>query len=126
MTKHYVEFLFPGIIVSESSVLEIKDRNARIKPPQGAYAYQFFDREEVEMNGETLTGSPKNRSGRYFLGGTVKTRKQVAREMPGSILESNMLCNKMDRVVMTSAGQAMEIHPGDVIVQPIKRSRRTT
>lgn len=116
MTKHYVEYLFPGIIVSETSAEEIKSRNVKLKPPKGAYAYQFFDREEVEKDGETLIGKAKNRSGTFYLGGKVKTREDIEREMPGSILASNMRCNKIERIVMTKAGQAMELHKGDEVV----------
>lgn len=116
MTKHYVRYWFPGIIVSEDSIEEIKSRNVKIKPPKGAYAYQFFDREEVEKDGETLIGKPKNESGMFYLGGEVKTREDIEREMPGSILASNMRCNKIERVVMTKAGQAMELHKGDEVV----------
>lgn len=116
MTKHYVEYFYPGIIVSETSSEEIKSRNVKIKPPKGAYAYQFFDREEVKQDGETLTGRANNKSGIFYLGGEVKTREDIEREMPGSILASNMRCNNIERVVMTKAGQAMELHEGDEVV----------
>lgn len=116
MTKHYVEFLFPGIIVSESEVHEIKNRDVKIKPPKGAYAYQYFDREEAMINGEKLTGERKNQSGTYYIGGVVKTCDDIQTEMPDSILAHNMKFNKIKRVVITTRGQAMELHDDDVVV----------
>ena len=116
MTKHYIEYFFPGIIISETRAEEIKSRNVKIKPPKGAYAYRFFDREEVENYGEKLTGNPKNQSGTFYLGGTVKSCEDIQREMPGSILASNMKCNKIAHVVVTVLGQAMKLHEGDEVV----------
>lgn len=61
MTKHYVEISFPGSFVSNSSTQEVESRDDFIIP-EGAFAYQFFDQEVVEIDGETLCGSPKNHS----------------------------------------------------------------
>lgn len=68
------------------------------------------------MNGETFIGNPKKRSGIFYLGGKVKTKKQIEREMPGSILASNMRNNNINRVVMTICGQFMELHKGDKVL----------
>jgi len=61
MLKHYVEFFYPGSFFSESSFEEVSHRDFdQIVMPEGAFAFHFFDREEVEQDGELLTGKCKN------------------------------------------------------------------
>ena len=63
MLKHYVEFSYPGAFFSEYSSEEIAERKAElVKVPEGAFAYRFYDREEGEVDGETLCGERKNYS----------------------------------------------------------------
>lgn len=116
MTKHFVEFMFPGIIVSESTSEEIASREAKVKLPKGSFGYRFFDEEQVELGGEILRGERKNPSGIFYVGGKIKTLEDISKEQPGSILEANMRNNKYDRVVMTNRGQAMPMEAGDVII----------
>lgn len=57
MLKHYVEFFYPGIFMSESSTKEVTDRNTAVtEVPQGVYGYRHFSREEVTQDGELLLG----------------------------------------------------------------------
>jgi len=62
MLKHYVELDYPGTFFPETKVKEIASRED-FQPPfgKGLYAFAFFDREEVELNGEKLTSAAKNR-----------------------------------------------------------------
>lgn len=113
MLVHYVEFFYPGIIVSETSTQKIENRQKIINAPRNAYAYRFFDREEIMQDGELLQGKPKDYSGTFYLGGKIKTKEQILQEEPTSILASNMRCNKIERVVITKWGQAMTLHPED-------------
>lgn len=117
MLVHYVRFLYPGILVSESSDRKIKSRKEEIKLPKGAFAYQFFDREETEKGGETLMGKDKKHSGFYYKGREM-TLAQVKKEMPDKdILISNMECNGYERIVMTKFGQAMPLNKEDVVIR---------
>jgi len=67
MIKHYVDFDTPGFILPEREVetrrpSEVKDI------PKNTYSMTFFDREEVDANGETLRGKKKNVSPRILFG----------------------------------------------------------
>lgn len=116
MTKHYIEYLFPGIICPGTSVEEVKNRKDKPKPPEGTYAFRYFDLEVIKVKGETLSGQRKNESGLFYVGGTVKTYEQIKNEMPDSILERNMKYNKIKRVVITQFGQSMELRANDCVI----------
>lgn len=118
MLKHYVEFCFPGSLMSETSTKEVGDRNAPVEAPQGAFGYRYFSREEVEMEGEVLIGKAKDRSPMTYFG-EVFTLDQVKALEPAknySILVSNMQCNKWDRVVRTVRGNFQPLHEGDRVI----------
>jgi hypothetical protein len=45
MLKHYVEFLYPGVQLIETSTMEVKNRGPSIiKAPKDCCGYRFFDR----------------------------------------------------------------------------------
>lgn len=119
MLKHYVEFLTPGLIVSNSSVEEIAERDPnKVELSDGCFGFRFFDRTEVVVDGETLTGSRKNVSGWYYKGEkmTLDQVKAVNNIGEYNILISNMECNHWDAVVKTDFGQFMELHKNDVVI----------
>lgn len=105
MTKHYVEFTYPGSFFSETSSKQVDSHDpASITLPKGAYAFRFYDLEEIELNGETLTGEPKNYSPRYIKGEKV-TLEQAKRNLPTThTLVSNMEGNHWDYVVKCAQG----------------------
>jgi len=114
MEKHYIEWLFPGFLVSETVAREVPSRTRPAKVPERAYAYRFYDQSEVELDGEILKGKSKNHSCWIFMDAELYTLEQVER-LPGKndILISNMKCNNWDTVVKTKFGQFMQLHDGD-------------
>lgn len=106
-TKHYVEFFYSGIITADTSCRPSDHRDpARVSLPDGAYAFHFFDREETELDGETLRGERKNVSPTYYPGGTVKTLAEIEalHDPRDRILLSNMRGNDWPAVVYTRFG----------------------
>lgn len=105
MLKHYVEFSYPESFVSEDVIREVAERNpALITLPKYAYAYRFFDRTEIIVDGEKLVGEPKNFSPLTYLG-KVYTLEQVKAEFPkAKVLISNIECNGWERVIKTRWG----------------------
>lgn len=103
-TKHYVTFYYPGSFFDEEEVRAIPARGQIGAVPKGAFGYQEWDREEREIDGETLKGQPKNRGPMVYFG-TVLTTADVER-LPGdhTILLSNMRGNNWPRVVRTVRG----------------------
>ncbi len=70
MIKHYVSFDTPGVFFPETETrrvtIRIPSRLKRI--PKYTYAIEYFDREEVAKNGETLSGKSRNKSTRIIFG----------------------------------------------------------
>jgi hypothetical protein len=118
MTKHYIEFVYPGIMFSESSSKEIEHRDAKkVELPKGAVGFRFFDKEQTELDGETLEGKPKNYTGWRYKGREL-TLEDVKREMPGErILISNMECNNWDKVVKLECGQIFPLCKEDMVIE---------
>ena len=120
--KTYVEFLYPGIIVSESSSKEVQSRDiSTIEIPGGAFALKFYDIEynEVKIDGKVLKDEPKRcrETGWQYLGGEVLTLADVEKKMPSErILISNMEWNKIKKVVKTKFGQCMPMEKGDCVI----------
>lgn len=118
MLKHYVEFMYPGILFSETSETPVKRRDsALVKKPNMSYGFRFFDREETKKNGEILIGRNKNYSSVYFFGGEVYTLARVKAELPNKdILISNMESNGYKRVVKTRFGQFLPLEKRDRVL----------
>lgn len=121
MLKHYAEFYSPGSFFNETDIVPMDCRSvdeAINKAPKTAFAFTFFDREELEQVGEVLRGHSKNRSQRYYLGGDLLTVEQVKAQVPNSdILVNNMECNGWKQVIRTPFGNFQPLHEGDVVLQ---------
>lgn len=117
MTKHYVEFSFPGEFFSEYTVQEVAERNPElVKVPEGVFAYRFFDRSEAIVDGETIVGDRKNFSPLTYLG-TAYTLEEVKAQFPECTpLISNMECNGWNRVVKTRRGNWQPLEEGDTVI----------
>lgn len=118
MLKHFVEFLYPGIIVCETSCEEIAERKPDlVTVPEHAFAYRFFDQEQAVVNDELLTGSRKNYSGTTYFG-KVYTLEEVERLFPQyTTLIRNMKCNGYMKVVHTRAGNWQPFTDEDTIIE---------
>lgn len=117
MTKHYVEYYYPGMIVPETRTREIEKREIDVDPKEAKfYAYRLFDCTLEEVNGELLSGNPKNHSPMTYIG-RVMTLEDVKREMPESlILISNMELNGYEQVVKTKFGQCFPVNKEDKVI----------
>ncbi|MFV2015352.1 MAG: hypothetical protein ACC656_07990, partial [Candidatus Heimdallarchaeota archaeon] len=99
MTKHYVEFYYPGSLVSETSIEEIYSRNSNFKIPKFCFGFNFFDQVETILDGETVYGNRKNTSN-FFYFDKIYPLDQVKSKFPNNkILISNMKSNKWNKVV---------------------------
>lgn len=120
MTKHYVTFLYPGILFPEESTYEVETRDpAKLDIPKGAYAFTFHDQEVTTFEGETLTGKPKNHSARYYIADNacVYTLEEVKNLFPDKrILISNMEGNGYKRVIRCNKGNFQPFEDDDVLI----------
>lgn len=116
--RHYVEFLYPGAFVSESSVREIKEgERDNIEIPDGAFGYRFFERMETKSdNGETLKGNKRNVTGWHYKGQKLSLVDIENMYPEKDILISNMRNNNWMYVVKTKFGQFIPLSGGDVVL----------
>lgn len=104
MLKQYIEFIYPGSFMSESSELEVPERKLPAEIPKGIFGYRFFERQVMDVDGEKLTGPKKNYSGRVILGEEISLAQAIASAGENSILVRNMRCNGWSRVAKTRQG----------------------
>ena len=119
MLKHYIQWHFAGSFFSNVKLQEVPDRRDTLGdtvPPDGAYGFRFLSRQEVEIDGEVMTGAQRNESPMTYFG-EVLTLEQV-KQLPGDnrILISNMEGNGWERVVRTILGNFQPLRDGDVVV----------
>jgi len=118
--QHYIEWMYPGIISTDTSSEKIDHRDPQRvdKMKERVFAFRFFDRTVVD--GEELLGKDKNPSGIYYLGGSVMTLAEVKDKYGDDpdkrILISNMENNGYDRIVMTKFGQSMPLNDQDRVI----------
>jgi len=109
--KHFVVFSSPGTLFSEETIKEIAEwdtekaiiMSKEIKERYGAtpYGFCFITRGRT---GEDLDSKEIKRSNFYYLGGEIKTLKELRKENnPGDIiLIRNMECNNWDKVIINN------------------------
>ncbi len=116
MLKHYVEYFYPGIMVSETSVKEIPERiNGNIGFPERCFGYRFYDVEVIQLPNEELRGKRKNISGMYYCG-VEYSAEQIKINFPNErILLSNIRCNSYVRLVKTCMGNWQPLDDDDVV-----------
>jgi hypothetical protein len=128
MIKHYIEFLYPGIFVAESSAEEVNSRDIdKIKIPENCHGFRFYDRQEtIAEDGETLSGEPRNYSGTYYRGRAM-TLKDVKSELPDhrNLIE-NMEGNSWKKIVKTIFGNFYPLKDLDQILDEddVKRVKK--
>ena len=124
-TKYYAEFLFPGLLFSESEHIELKSHNpneALKKMPESAFAFELYDietRQGILENGEHIKNDKTvNQSGRFYPGGVLLTLEEIKSmdDKNHNILISNMEGNGWNTVVKTRAGNYQPIEKHDVIL----------
>lgn len=117
---HYLTYFYPGSFFSEEESKEIPKRNvaSAIKGASpGAFAFQFYDRTKIVVDGETLWGPVKNKSPKHYIGGRVYTLSEVEATFPTEkILISNMRGNGYKRVIKTRRGNFQPLGEHDVLV----------
>lgn len=118
MKKTYIEWFYPGSFVSETRTEPVEDRSKPSKISKTAYAYRFFDREEIQQGRETLRGKPKNYSPMYYFGEEFTAEEALNDDSFGDIAKSNIKVNEFKRVVRTKLGQIFPLEDKDRVFFP--------
>lgn len=120
MLQHYVTFLYPGLLFPNESSIKINSRDDKFEIPKECFAYYFRDREEVEQDGELLTGDWKNVSGRFYFGEIFDEEMVKALVPDNKILLSNMRGNGWKELVKTRRGNFQPILENDKVIADSK------
>lgn len=118
MLVHYIQFFYPVIMVSETSSQSIMSREEMPDIPEGAYAFNYYDRVEAKEGEEVLVGENKNWSGTVYFG--KKLNLEDVKRLPRNthILQNNMKCNKWEYIVQTIMGNCLPINEHDLVIRP--------
>lgn len=120
MLRHYVEYLYPGLIVNESSVKEIAERDEKkVEVTDNCFGFRFFDRTVTIIDGETLTGERKNVSGWYYKGEKLtldQLKKSFDNDKNYRRVISNMECNGYAAVLKNKFGQFIPLNYNDTVI----------
>lgn len=114
-TKHYIKLFYPGAFFSDTAIQEIESRE-KFEIPKNVYAYQFFDKEEFEVNGEAFTSKEKNFSPTYYFGVELELSAVINKYGKQSIVVQNMECNGWDKVIETEFGQCFPLNEKDIVL----------
>lgn len=120
-TKKYVEYLYPGLIVSETSSKEIEHADpTKVEVPDYSVGFRFYEQEFVIDGSEQFVGKIKNRSNWYFIGKKL-TIDEVKKQFEGvsqyDILIRNLEINNVYSVCMTDYGNFMPMEEQDITLE---------
>lgn len=124
-TKKYVEYLYPGLLFSETSSMEIDHNDPmKVEEKERAIGFRFYEKEFVIDGKEQFEGKRNNVSNWYYIGKRL-TFDEVLRQFGNSrrhaILINNMKYNKIESVCMTEFGNFMPLEDGDMTLEEYKR-----
>lgn len=116
-TVTYIEFFQPGIYEAQRTCEKVEARAESTKLPQNCYAYRFFDRTEMEVDGELLIGPSKNFSGMTFFGKAMYAEEfmQSRHSSPQAI--KAIKARGWKRVAVCAMGRAFPMEDADRAVE---------
>lgn len=120
-TKKYVEYLYPGLIVSESSSMEIEhDDPMKVDVKEHSIGFRFYEKEFVIDGEEQFEGKTKNRTSWFYIGKRLtfdEVQKRFGNDPKYTTLISNMKYNNISSVCMTEYGNFMPMENGDMTLE---------
>jgi hypothetical protein len=123
--KNFVEFLIPGIMVAETSTKECTEETR--KHPETVdfgdhyFAFRFFRRTFTTVNGETLKGEPRDKTGWFYEGYEMPVDEVMKLGSKHHILKDNVdpKYHTYRGVVWTMFGQVMPLDKDDVVIKHV-------
>ena len=118
-TKHYVEYLHAAIPFFKTSVEEVRERIVeKVVLTGDKLAFRFFDKTAAVIDGETLTGDPRNHTGWYYKG--EKLSLEEVRAMYGTDAWNDTISrceeNGYTTFVKTNLGQLFPLEDSDTVL----------
>ena len=122
MVKHYVEFLFPGVLFAETTTRCLPSRRSPIRNvPEGCYGWRrFFIETRKSKSGRMLSSDRLSTSATTFIGEYVAAA-DVPRRFRGpryAILRSNVRGNReyYRAVCRCPGGNIVPVHGRDRVI----------
>lgn len=115
-TITYVKFFYPGSFFAEESTEKVPNRNIPKNIPKNAFAFNFFDREEIVSGNETLKGEPKNHSKRYYINAKVFTLAELKEKYASNTSLIRNIESAGSKAVLCNAGNWQPFDEGDQLV----------
>ena len=120
-TKKYVEYLYPGLLMTETSSVEIGHSDPmKVELKKRAIGFRFYEKDFIDIDGEQFEGKIHNRTNWFYIGKRLTIEEVQSRfgNMPKyEILISNMKCNQISSVCMTEYGNFMPMEEDDVTLE---------
>lgn len=127
MIQDYIEYIYPGILIGETVSEKCgPDKRLfpeRVKLPENALGFRFYQRVEIPIDGvavKTTASSPPINSTEWYFYGHEMTFAEVeylAREFPEYYTAaSNMRINNINRCVKFRNGQMFFLHENDKVI----------
>jgi hypothetical protein len=117
MDVTYIEFLYPGAFIAETSSRAVPCRALPEVIPGQTTGYRFFTRKEVVVDGEKLVSQPKDYSGWTYFGKEYSAEQIRAMDADHlAVLRGNVRINGWDRVVQTTCGRWYPLDDADIVV----------
>jgi hypothetical protein len=117
-TLQYVEHSFRGSLFSETSFVEVDERDpeeVKNNLPQYAFSFRFYSRTEAIIDGEKLVGKHKDKSSTYYPNGKVWTTQELIDAKKEDTLIANCE-NNGGKVVECNMGNWQIFEENDQII----------
>lgn len=118
VTKSYVEKIYRGLLVSESSVAEVEERDPMKVANDGKMqGFRFYDKEFVVDGKKSYDGEKSNYSSWVYFGKRLsldEIKEQYGNNPDYSILIGNMEGNNYQFVCRTQVGSFLPMNEGDM------------
>lgn len=120
-TKIYVEYLYPGIIVSETSSKEVPGIDPKeCSKEKGIIGFRFYEISSFVEEDEVYYSMPSHYTNWFFIGKRCSLddiRKMNETSGCYSILIDNMVTNNYPYVCHTPNGQFLPMGPSDITME---------
>lgn len=120
-TKKYVEYLYPGLFMAETSSIEIGHSDPmKVELKKRAIGFRFYEKDFIDTDGEQFEGKIHNRTNWFYIGKRLtfeEVQSRFGNMSKYETLISNMECNQISSVCMTEYGNFMPMEEDDITLE---------
>lgn len=121
--KNFIEFVIPGIIVTETSTKECDENTPnhpeKVEIPEHSFGFRFYKQTFITRGSEVLKGEPRDHSNWFYEGCEMSIKEVLKLGDEYSTLKDNMQGSDYKAIVWNMFGQAIPLGKGDVVIKPV-------